>query len=227
MEDNSNSRDDVESPHICSVGGGGPEPHQPPIIIGGGSFFMDFPRLNENEPPQEPIMLDGIPDFTKPRPYKYKLKAGSQRAIEKVGVLTHLRQGGGIRFRTYPAQNIPFPEQLGCQLWIWLQVLRADANPFEPTFEPLKGPPQVVIRGGLEPTPFKLEADKELIGAQPSYKAHNRFRYTHAGYERHFRIGRWRIVDGEGFPVVTQEGLPETGESEDESYQLFVTFHHH
>lgn len=180
------------------------EPHEPPIIIGGGSLYIDMPGDKEmNEP---------IPDPALARPFRHSLASGgggSIRALQTVSVLTEHRAGSmRVSFVTHS-----LAEGSDCELQIFLSQQRQGSST---VFIPIHASePQIAIAGN----PFKFEVDRELRGPEELPKEHSPFRYLHPGYKRRFRITRWRIVNSSGDVVVP-------GSANDDSYWFSIMFHH-
>ncbi|MDT4952414.1 MAG: hypothetical protein QOJ02_552 [Acidobacteriota bacterium] len=184
------------------------EPHEPPIIIGGGgSLFIDLPLEKDIDTP--------TPVLTNPRPYRHGLKGGGGagiRALGMVKVLTEPRFDNG-QPRTREIGIDQLIEERNFELRIWLAQLREgtveDYEPVEPTDQP-----QIILAGN----PFRLEADKELQGPTFSFRVNRPQRYDHPGYKRRFRIRKWRLV--------ARDGTELTGDQGDEAYWFACSFHH-
>jgi hypothetical protein len=177
------------------------DPHQPPIIIGGGSLFIDVPQLMLIDEPE--------PTLGNSRPYVHDLKeadGGEVRAIASIRVLTESRLGG----RRINFDSLAFDEADNCELRIWLSQLNEEGE-FELINE---AEPQIILAGN----PFRLEIDKELRGPEPNFKFHSPQRYLHPGYKRHFHIERCQVFNrGAAQPRFEREG--------DDSYWLGIQFH--
>lgn len=180
------------------------EPHEPPIIIGGGSLYIDLPgNKTLNEP---------TPNLALPRPFRHGFMGGGEGSVlqlEFLHVLTQLRDHNGqITFTTHPVTLAD-----NGALQIFLSQQRGDGtNNFDPVHAT---EPQLVIAGN----PFRLELDKQLRGPARLPKTHNPLRYDHPGYTRSFRIEGWRIVNTAG-------GVINPGSTGAESYWFALSFAH-
>lgn len=183
------------------------EPHEPPIIIGGGdSLYIDLPEDKDIDAPS-PILAN-------PRPFKHGLKnsaSSSIRALGQVKVLIEPRfEKGHPKLKEFKDDILI--EDRNFELQIWLEQLREDNGDYDP-IQP-EAEPQLILAGN----PFKLEVDRELQGPTSSFRVNRPRRYNHPGYKRRFRIRKWRIVAADGTELTSMQG--------DEAYWFACSFHH-
>ena len=208
--------DSAPSSAAPSDGGAAPsvETDEPPIIISGGSLFFEFPNR------RNVVQFDHVPNH--PRPFKYNYAEGHpERDLESVRVVTQLNNGK-VSFTQEPPPV--FPENQKCILQIWLQPLTLNGVNVVPGN--METEPDVQIRGAEQvgpagtPTTILIETKRQLLAEVHSHKQSRRHRNDYPPISSHFRIGRWRVVNG-----LTGQQL--AGASGDDAYQLFVTFHTH
>jgi hypothetical protein len=187
----------------------GGDTHEPPVIIGNGSLFLELPaRRNIKFQRQAP---------GDPRPFKYVTADGADpaRSLETVNVLRQLKAGSG----SATLRMVSLVETDGCILKIWLQTVMS-GGPLD--FKPFDPEPDFLIRGA----PLLIESKVLLANEVHSHKNHCTHRYVHPGFrdpqtglDPDFRIGKWQIVKGDGTDVAL--------EADDDGYMFFITFHHH
>lgn len=181
------------------------EDHIPPLGVRGGSFSIELKH--------DLVSLPDVP--TDPRPKKYTantLDAEQYGRITRVLVFTEIEED---------VDRLPHSFTLddNVELRIWLQtVKRSPAN--ERDFDALSSEPQVVIKGGVPAGvgKFKLriELDNNLGARGATHKGHRLSRFSHNGFGRDFRIGRWRVVDRRNNVRAQGEG--------DENYDFLIFF---
>lgn len=188
------------------------ETDEPPIIISGGSLSFEFPNGKNIQ------QFDETPGE---RPFKYRYSAGTaERALETVRVVTQLTNGNV----SYPSGNPRvFPENQRCILKIWLQPLTLNGQNVVPSA--ITTEPDIQIQGaaavGTGSPSVLIETRLPLLAEVHSHKQSRRHRNNYPTIASHFRIGRWQVVS-EFNPAQELDGA-----SQDDGYQLFVTFHTH
>jgi hypothetical protein len=186
------------------------EPHEPPIGLEGGSLYMSW-NLQ---------IIESTTNQADPRPYKYVLADSSRRRgdVAVVKILTE-RNDGQVSFARYL-----LPQATGAHVLIWLQKLISDPSEYPPRYENRPTDAQILIRGDN----LFIETDRRLNAPYATYKLGRRHGYAHPGYERHFRIAAWAIVDETGH-VVHENNDPfgrAFNDSGDDGYYLYIYFHH-
>ncbi len=186
------------------------EPHLPPIIIGGGSLKIEMKHRCSYQPlANDPSLLN----------HKYVVRGEDYSFIRRVVVI---REGEQIVCCSY--DNLPD----GCEVHIWLQKLKAvPASDID--YEPLTAIPQLRLKGTTANprtnSELEIKSDEEFGNRAPTHKQHRPHNYFHRGYGgRHFRIGKWEIVDANG--AVVTDGLNNFRESGDDGYRIALGFDH-
>ena len=171
------------------------EPHEPPIGVEGGSLTMEC----EEKMHREDAAL------TPPRKYLYDFENYTYGHIRRLEVVTEYDS-----VFTYHCYKLNVDYITSPKLQIWLQRLRkldeveeggypwivSDIDPTtEPhilfTYRPIDEPER--LDGAV------IESDKKLGDVKKGFKKEQMFKHKHNGYgETHFRIGRWRVINGDG-----------------------------
>lgn len=194
----------------CAPLGLEPQPHEPPIGFGDGSLVMDVPLS---------CRLRQLSDGGAPRPFRYEFTSARYTSIKEVRVLT--RPTSGFPF----FMRYDLPANPDYQLRIWLVQLSASSGSEQNLFESPGTEAQLV----LSATSPHVQTELRLIpGADDGY-SHKRavpLRYDYPALARHFHIGQWQITDSRG--SVVQDVVEEEpfSDSNNDSYQIFVTFNH-
>jgi hypothetical protein len=191
------------------------ETDEPPVIINGGSLFLEFPTGKNI------VQFAHMPDDH--RPFKYRYAAGHpERDLESIRVVKQL-DTGAVGFPLNPASPRIFPEAQKCILKIWLQPLTLSGGNVVPGT--LETEPDIQIRGATTdagtPPSLHIETRRQFLAEVHSFKKSRIHRNDYPPIAPHFRIGRWQVVTGVDPVQVLDE------ESGADAYQLFVTFHTH
>jgi hypothetical protein len=111
--------------------------------------------------------------------------------------------------------------QKGTQLWLWYQNISDDpVDPDDTTFPAVTFPdadPDVKFIGGRGVNKFKMVVKRKKLEDSKSHKKNrpNGYKHTPPGGVRHFRIGQWRLVNGDTTLV---------GNSGADNYAFYVTY---
>jgi hypothetical protein len=181
----------------CPELGSPEEPHEPPIIIGGGSLRMECEKIMKrvsdiNVPPRMHLYR-----FGEYQNYHYGKMVRLEVITEYERLFTH---------DCYPLDDLSTPT-----LKIWLQ--RYQSNAWEAAdIDPQRTDSHIYMRyqqaqaQGQTFDEAVLETDKEFGAPQLGFKLDVTYKHAHAGYGAnvHFRIGRWQLLDGAS---VVQQGV--------------------
>lgn len=178
-------------PNVCPQLGDISVPHEPPIVISGGSFSMEC----------DAEMLREASINNPPRRHLYEFDAYLYGTMIRLEVITEYEKL--FTHVCYPLAEIPAP-----RLKIWLQRLRGGTW-VEDDIDPRKTDAHILIRYATVDRfssshyAAVVEADKEFGDPQQGYKLEPTFKHYHAGYGgcTHFRIGRWKLMRGNGSVV--------------------------
>jgi len=164
---------------------GGVEEHIPPMgVTDGGSLILETTGEIEK----------------KSNYYEQKNPADEDRLgdITKVTVITETAT------KPYLTVNRYYVLPPNSQLLLWYQRLKQNPGNDECDFEPIKFdevPPDVTIQGGNKAAgrPLRMSFPEDLKPKEKTHKCKRPHKYTQpdkSGSQGHFRIGQWRLVDG-------------------------------
>jgi hypothetical protein len=180
----------------CPELGSPAEPHEPPIIIGGGSLTMEC---------EKPMIREQIQiTIPPPRMYLYKFDAYRYGKMVRLEVITEYEKL--FTYECHPLADLSSPT-----LKVWLQ--RYQSNAWEAAdIDPQRTDSHLYLRyhqvqaANRNFDEAKLETDKEFGAPQLGYKLLPTYKHAHAGYGAnvHFRIGRWQLLEGTS---VVQQGV--------------------
>jgi hypothetical protein len=191
--------------------------HEPPIIIGSGSCYVEM---------GDTLTLTNV---TGPPPFVYR-KAGTDpyTGIHSIRIITEYKPDPTQPNKPHLTDITYVPNQT-CELWIWLQKLTPGLSP-DCTFDTttLSGDPDVRLGCGGTVIDMQVTLRNDRFQpVEPTHKCGQSNRYSHmgTGLTPHFRIGQWRIVDASGRPI----NFPPVGPGEsngEDSYRFYVAFDH-
>jgi hypothetical protein len=186
---------------------------EPPIIIGGGSLFLELPVNPASGRVKQLIQVS-----TGSHPITHEITEERNRALERVFVV--IQPGAPGPVTTFDTGVLL--ENKNCILKIWLQLLSAAGDEF--VFDPLDNDPDITIKGGNAQTGERTGLDLNRRGffstRSQTHKNVWPGRHELQGIPRHFRIGRVQILEGNNTTVIKNL-------SGGNGYQVYFTFHHH
>jgi hypothetical protein len=209
----------------CPPGTAGEESHLPPVIIGGYESIRIEIKNQLAAPPggaapfvYTEVTKDDIPNPQPPLP------------DDRYGNLSRVRVITELAIRPFFKEVEYFGLPTGSQLFIWYQPVQGASPPssgddciFTPVPYFPDDDPDLRVKGGSGADPFKLTVKHQRLEARiPTHKCTHPNRYKHKnipGVGRHFRIGKWRLVDSAG--RIVAPGFEGSG---DEDYTLYLTF---
>ena len=225
QEGTASSQDRCQEPKYvdaCPKLGDVQVPHEPPIGISGGSFTMEC---------ENPMHRAEAVNH-RPRKHLYKFKNVYYGTMLRLEVITEYE-------KLFTYECYPLGTEYAPQLKIWLQRF-SGTHWVADDIDVSKTDAHVLIsytsyaqfnRSFYTPV---VETDKIFGPIQKGFKLEPTFKHPHSGYfgYPHFRIGRWRLVRGNG--SVIQEGVvgkkrltdPPYREVEVLGFQLIPRFNH-
>jgi hypothetical protein len=184
------------------------DPHEPPIGFGDGSLYMSW-NLQLAESTQGAA--------TDPRPYKYVLADQTRQRghVAVVRILTE-KNNGRAGFARYI-----LPISTEARVLIWLQQLQWGSPGYPAVYENQSSDAHILVRGNN----LVIETDRRMQASLATYKNSRRYGYEHPGYDRHFRIAAWKIVDSHNQVVTDSNGREFKSDPNDEGHYIYISFH--
>jgi len=185
--------------------------HEPPVGLGGGSFYLELNA--ELDPP------------TSAPPYNiYKKQGSTYLAIASVKVITELR----TQVQNSHITDVVYTPSSATELWIWLEGM-GSISPGCYYDIPMSTLPNIKLICDAEN--LKVYVNNDQFDHEDTHKCNIPHRYKHRGngLGGHFRIAKWAIVDSSTQrPVQFVDSCDSSSvngwSSGDDSYHLYVLF---
>lgn len=210
----------------------GAEPHEPPIIISGGSLQMECEKKIEREGPVLNPTRNHRYEFAD---YLYGAMVSLQVITEYNNVFTsdcYVLDGavlpGGVdvvepRFHIWLQRQRSFQEEPPKVFWHEEDIDPAKDSHLLFTYSPHT----FSISPEIQLPAMVLETDKKFHGPKKSFRETLNYKHRHKGYgDRHFRIGRWRLVNRDGPLIAGNSARVINAHTEILGFQLIPRFEH-
>jgi hypothetical protein len=202
----------------CFPSGGNTEEHIPPMGFDGGGGSL---------------LIETTGEIAKNGSYYEELNPTSDDKlgdIKEIAVITESLKPPYVNLTRY------FALPPNSQLWLWYQYLKANPGNKNCDYDSPGADPVVKIQGGNKAAnrPLRMIFPEDLRPKEKAFKCGHPNRYRHADQNEahHFRVAKWRIVDGNGNVVKDAQGRPFEDSVNNmntlpEHFRFYVTYDHY